>query len=70
MTRTAVRRHVDVNDGRVVIRKIVVETELSETPRTDAASASDTERREHHGLHRLRGARMRDTRRSREMPAR
>ncbi len=26
MTRTAVRRHVDVNDGRVVIRKIVVET--------------------------------------------
>ena len=26
MTRTAVRRRVDVNDGRLVIRKIVVET--------------------------------------------
>jgi hypothetical protein len=26
MTRTAVRRHVDVDDGRLVIRKIVVET--------------------------------------------
>ena len=26
MTRTAVRRHVDVADGRLVIRKIVVET--------------------------------------------
>lgn len=26
MTRTAVRRHVDVTDGRLVIRKIVVET--------------------------------------------
>jgi hypothetical protein len=26
MTRTAVRRHVDVSDGRLVIRKIVVET--------------------------------------------
>lgn len=26
MTRTAVRRHVDLADGRLVIRKIVVET--------------------------------------------
>ena len=26
MTRTAVRRRVDVNDGRLVIRKVVVET--------------------------------------------
>lgn len=26
MTRTAVRRHVDVADGRLVIRKIVIET--------------------------------------------
>jgi len=26
MTRTAVRRHVDVDDGRLIIRKIVVET--------------------------------------------
>jgi hypothetical protein len=45
MTRTAVRRHVDVADGRLVIRKIVVETsdcrqpapvaepDVAETPR-------------------------------------
>jgi len=26
MTRTAVRRHVDLADGRLIIRKIVVET--------------------------------------------
>jgi len=38
MTRTAVRRHVDLADGRLVIRKIVVET----TECREAAPAAET----------------------------
>jgi hypothetical protein len=49
MTRTAVRRHVDVTDGRLVIRKIVVETPESRQPvqATEQAAASprDSQRR-------------------------
>ena len=56
MTRTAVRRRVDVNDGRLVIRKVVVETSecLDAGPITEpvvesaapaVAEASSTERR-------------------------
>ncbi len=63
MTRTAVRRHVDVNDGRVVIRKIVVETEISESAPVESC-APVVQQPRHRGLHRLRGVRLRDARQS------
>ena len=42
MTRTAIRRHVDVSDGRLVIRKIVVETSecLDVAPASEPVSAA------------------------------
>jgi hypothetical protein len=47
MTRTAVRRHVDVTDGRLVIRKIVVETsECREVaPAADIATTPEEQQR-------------------------
>lgn len=63
MTRTDVRRHVDVNDGRVVIRKIVVETEVRETASTDIDNAPVAEHEPPRGLHRIRAARSPLTRR-------
>ena len=40
MTRTAVRRRVDVNDGRLVVKKVVVETSecLAAGPAAEAAA--------------------------------
>jgi hypothetical protein len=42
MTRTAVRRRVDVNDGRLVVKKVVVETSecLDAGPAEEPAAAA------------------------------
>jgi hypothetical protein len=42
MTRTAVRRHVDVSDGRLVIRKIVVEAPVCEPTSVVEPIVTDT----------------------------
>jgi hypothetical protein len=68
MTRTAVRRRVDVNDGRLVIRKVVVETSecldagpivepVVENVAPAAAEASATGERRFRRPERLRGLR-------------
>jgi hypothetical protein len=55
MTRTAVRRHVDVADGRLVIRKIVVETSDCRQPAPAAEQVAAERQPERRG--RLRGLR-------------
>ena len=66
MTRTAVRRHVDVNDGRIVIRRIVVETEMPESAPSESCAPVVQEPR-HRRLNRLRAPRLRDARQSRDV---
>lgn len=56
MTRTAVRRHVDVSDGRLVIRKIVVEAPVAypDASATDQDAPVMSEREPQRRANRLR----------------
>lgn len=69
MTRTAVRRHVDVDDGRIVIRKIVVETEIPESSPAESCApvAPAAAQSRYRGFHRLRAPRLREVRQSRDV---
>lgn len=55
MTRTAVRRHVDVSDGRLVIRKIVVEAPVCQPSQVEQVSACAEARDGHRVTDRLPG---------------